>query len=266
MTRKPYSTDLTDDQWAIVAPLLPPPRTRGRRPTVDRRRILDAIFYQAKNGCVWEDLPRDLPHDSTVYAYFERWRDDGTLVSVYEALHRRWRRETGRDEDPSAGSLDSRSVQAAPEAAERGKDANKKVVGRKQHLCVDTDGLPLAVAVTVASANDKAAAYALIDAAAERSPRLAKLWADGAYVSGPLAAHADAHGIDLMVVTQPKGAFAAVPRRWVLGAGPGPERTFAWLKRYRRLVLDFERLARTVVAFIYVALTRLLLNRLTLHS
>lgn len=260
MTRKPYSTDLTDDQWAIVAPLLPPPRTRGRRPTVDRRRILDAIFYQAKNGCVWEDLPRDLPHDSTVYAYFERWRDDGTLAAVYEALHRRWRRESGRDEDPSAGSVDSRSVQAAPEAAERGKDANKKVVGRKQHLCVDTEGLPMSVAVTVASANDKAAAYGLIDAAAERSPRLAKLWADGAYVSGPLAAHADGHGVDLAVVTQPKGAFAAVPRRWVV------ERTFAWLKRYRRLVLDFERLASTVVAFIYVALTRLLLNRLTLHS
>ncbi len=260
MTRKPYSTDLTDEQWALVAPLLPPPRTRGRRPTVDRRRVLDAIFYQAKNGCTWEDLPRDLPNDSTVYAYFERWRDDGTLAAVYEALHRRWRREAGRDEDPSAGSIDSRSVQAAPEALERGNDRNKRVVGRKQHLCVDTEGLPMAVAVTAASANDKAAAYGLIEAAAARSPRLSKLWADGAYVSGRLAAHADGHGIEFEVVTQPAGAFTAVPRRWVV------ERTFAWLKRYRRLVLDFERLAQTVVAFIHVALTRLLLNRLAPHS
>lgn len=267
MTRKPYSTDLTDEQWSIVAPLLPPPRARGRRPTVDRRRVLDAIFYQAKNGCVWEDLPRDLPNDSTVYAYFERWRDDGTLAAISrpprrggDALHRRWRRESGRDEGPSAGAVDSRSVQAAPEASERGKDPNKKVVGRKQHLCVDTEGLPLAVTVTVASANDKAAAYDLIDAAAERSPRLKKLWADGAYGSAPLADHAATKGVSFEVVSQPRGPFEPVARRWVV------ERTFAWLKRYRRLVLDFERLAETVVAFIYVALTRLLLNRLAPHS
>ena len=222
--------------------------------------MLDAIFYQVKNGCVWRDLPRDFPPYQTVYAYFERWRDDGTLAEVYHALRRRWRREAGRDEDPSAGSIDSRSVQAAPEAAERGKDPNKRVVGRKQHLCVDTEGLPMAVAVTVASANDKAAAYDLITAAAARSPRLAKLWADGAYVSSPLAEHAEAYGVDFEVVTQPRGAFAAVPRRWVV------ERTFAWLKRCHRLALDFERLAETVVAFIYVALTRLLLNRLAPHS
>jgi transposase len=260
MTRKPYTTDLTDEQWAIIAPLLPPPRPRGRRPSVDQRRVFDAILYQAKHGCTWEDLPRDLPNDSTVYAYFERWRDDATLARIYEALHRRWRRERGRDEDPSAGSLDSRSVQAAPEAAERGKDPNKRVVGRKQHLCVDTEGLPMAVSVTVASANDKAAAYDLIDAAAARSPRLAKLWADGAYVSAPLAEHAARHEIDFEVVSQERGPFAPIPRRWVV------ERTFAWLKRYRRLVLDFERLAESVVAFIYVALTRLLLRRLAPHS
>ena len=136
-------------------------------------------------------------------------------------------------------------MQATAEATERGKDPNKKVVGRKQHLCVDTEGLPLSVAVTVASANDKAAAYGLIDAAAERSPRLKKLWADGAYVSGPLEAHAESKGVSLEVVTRPKGPFEPVARRWVV------ERTFAWLKRYRRLVLDFERLAETVVAFIH---------------
>ena len=264
MSRRPYSTDLTDEQWAIVAPLLPPPRPRGRRPTVDRRRVLDAILYQTKNACTWRDLPRDFPNPTTVYRYFETWRDDGTLAAVYEALHRRWRREAGRDEDPSAGAVDSRSVQATSEAAERGNDPKKKVVGRKQHLCVDTEGFPLSLAVTAASANDKAAAYGLIERAAERSPRLAKLWADGAYVSGPLAAHAESHGVDFEVVGRPEGApergFVVVPRRWVV------ERTFAWLKRCRRLVHDFERLAATVEAFIYVALTRLLLNRLAPRS
>lgn len=259
-TPRPYSTDLSDEQWAIVQPLLPPPRPRGRRPRVNQRRILDAIFYQTKNACTWRDLPRDFPHHSTVYAYFERWRDDGTLETIYEALRRRWREQQGRHTDPSAGSIDSRSVQAAPEAAERGKDPNKRVTGRKQHLCVDTEGLPLAVAVTVASANDKAAAYALITAAAARSPRLAQLWADGAYASGPLEAHAAQHGVRIAVLGHEQGPFQVVTKRWVV------ERTFAWLKRYRRLVLDFERLASTVVGFIYVAMTRLLLNRLAPHS
>ncbi len=260
MSHRPYSTDLTDAQWAIVEPLLPPRLHRGRPSLTDRRRVLDAILYQTKNACTWRDLPRDFPKPTTVYRYFERWRDDGTLARIYEALHRRWRAESGRDEDPSAGSLDSRSVQAAGEANERGKDPNKKVVGRKQHLCVDTEGFLLSVAVTVASANDKAAAYELIERAAARSASLVKLWADGAYVSGPLEAHAKALGVDFEVVTQAKGPFAAVPRRWVV------ERTFAWLKRCRRLVLDFERLASTVEAFIYVALTRLLLNRLAPRS
>ena len=259
MSRRPYSTDLTDAQWAIVEPLLPPPRRRGRRPTVNRRRVLDAILYQTKNACTWRDLPRDFPAYTTVYRYFETWRDDGTLASVYQVLHRRWRREVGRDENPSAGSVDSRSVQATSEAAERGKDPNKRVVGRKQHLCVDTEGFPMAVAVTVASANDKAAAYALLDAAAARSPRLAKIWADGAYVSQPLTEHAAGRGIDFEVVERAEGSpergFVVIARRWVV------ERTFAWLKRCRRLVHDFERLATTVEAFIYLALMRLLLNR-----
>jgi putative transposase len=261
---RPYSTDLTDAQWALVEPLLPPPRPRGRRPRIDRRRVLDAILYQTKNACTWRDLPRDFPKPTTVYRYFEQWRDDGTLAAVYEALHRRWRRDVGRDENPSAGALDSRSVQATSEAAERGNDSKKKVVGRKQHLCVDTEGFPLSVEVTPASANDKAAAYGLIERAAARSPRLQKLWADGAYVSGPLEAHAQAHGVAFEVVGRPEGApvrgFAVIPRRWVV------ERTFAWLKRCRRLVHDFERLAVTVEAFIYLALTRLLLNRLAPRS
>ena len=129
-------------------------------------------------------------------------------------------------------------------------------MGRKQHPGV----VPVAVAVRVASANDKAAAYGLIDAAAERSPRLKKLWADGAYVSEPMSGHAGVEGVSFEVVAQPKGPFEPVARRWVV------ERTSAWLKRYRRLVLDFERLTETVVALIYVALTRLLLNRLAPHS
>lgn len=135
-----------------------------------------AILYLDKNGCAWRDLPHDFPNHNTVYVYFTLWRDDGTPERIYETLHGRWRRSVRRDENPSAGALDSQSVQAAHEAAERGDDRNKRIVGRKRHLCVDTEGLPLAIAVTPASANDNAAAYGLIEAAALRSPRLAKLW------------------------------------------------------------------------------------------
>lgn len=270
--KHPYSTDLTDAQWALVEPLLPPQRPRGRRPLISRRRVLDAIFYQAKNGCTWRDLPRDFPAWQTVYAYFKRWRDDGTLAHIYHTLHGRWRSEIGREFAPSAGSIDSQSVQAAPEAAERGSDPKKKVKGRKRHLCVDTEGFPMSVAVTVASANDKKAAYGLIEEAARRSPRLSRLWADTAYRSGPLAAHSAAYGVSLEVSggqhLPPRGGtkratragFQVAPRRWVV------ERTFAWLKRHRRLVHDFERLASTVEAFIYLAMTRILLNRLAPHS
>jgi putative transposase len=256
-----YTTDLTDEQWALVEPLIPPERPGGRHRTTDLRRTLEAIFYLDKNACGWRDLPHDFPAWQTVYAYFALWRDAGTLAAICEALHRRWRRSVGRDEDPSAGALDSQSVQAAPEAAERGSDRHKRVVGRKRHLCVDTEGLPMAVAVTVASANDKAAAYGLIAAAASRSPRLAKLWADGAYAGAPLAGHASGLGVDLEVVERHEGeGFVVAARRWVV------ERTFAWLKRYRRLVHDFERLSRTVEALIWVAMTRLLLNRLAPRS
>lgn len=151
-----------------------------------------------------------------------------------------------------------------PSTAEACRRPPKKVRGRKQHLCVDTEGFPLALAVTPASANDKAAAYGLIERAAARSPQLKKLWADGAYVSGPLEEHAEGHGVDFEVVGRPDGSpergFVVIPRRWVV------ERTFAWLKRCRRLVHDFERLAVTVEAFIYLTLTRLLLNRLAPRS
>lgn len=254
---KPYTTDLTDEQWALVEPMIPLERLGGRHRTTDPRRVLEALFYLDKNACGWRDLPHDFPAWQTVYAYFALWRDTGTLASIYETLHRQWRESVGRDENPSAGAIDSQSVQAAPEAAERGNDANKRVVGRKRHLCVDTEGLPIAVAVSVASANDKAAAYDLIEAAVARSPRLAKLWADEAYVSGPLAEHASGLGVDLEVVKRHEGkGFVVAARRWVV------ERTFAWLVRYRRLVHDFERLARTVEALIWLAMTRLLLKRL----
>lgn len=254
---KRYSTDLTDAQWALIEPLIPPARPGGHPRTTDVRRVLEAIFYIDKNGCAWRDLPHDFPNHNTVYAYFARWRDDGTLERIYETLRCQWRRHIGRPEEPSAGALDSQSVQAAAEAAERGNDPFKHVRGRKRHLMVDTEGLPLAVAVTPASSNDKAAAYAVIDYVAAHHPRLRQVWVDDSYRSGPLERFAAERGVCLTVVKGLKGTgFVVAARRWVV------ERTFAWITRYRRLCHDFERLAETVVAFIQVAMTRVLLRRL----
>lgn len=252
-----YSTDLTDEQWALVAPLIPPARPGGHPRTTDIRRVLDAIFYLDKNGCTWRDLPHDFPNHNTVYAYFALWRDNGTLERIYETLHQQWRQRIGRKATPSAAAIDSQSVQAAPEAQERGNDPKKRVRGRKRHLVVDTEGLPLAVVVTPADCNDKAAAYGLIDYVIERNPRLKKLWADLGYVSEPLALFAAERGVELEVTgSHEHKGFVVEARRWVV------ERTFAWLMRCRRLCRDFERLAQTVVALIYLSMMRLLLNRL----
>jgi putative transposase len=200
MSRRPYSTDLADDQWAIVEPLLPPPRPRGRRPTVDRRRVLDATLYQTMNACVRRDLPRDFPNPTTVY-----------------------RSTAGGGARPAATRTRRRGPSTAGASGRRRRrpsDPKKKAKGRKQHLCVDTEGLMLSVGVTAASADDKAAAYGLVARAAARNPRLKKLWADGAYMSGPLGEDAAGHGADFEVVGRPEGAPArgrAGPR--VRGAG-----------------------------------------------
>ena len=258
--RKRYTTDLTDEQWGLIEPMIPPQRTGGDKRTTDMREVTNAILYLTKNGCSWRDLPGDFPPHQTVYDYFSRWRDDGTWQTIYGVLHRRWRQSIGREETPSAAVIDSQSVQAAEEAESRGSDTNKRVKGRKRHLMVDTEGLPVAVVVTDASANDKRGARPLLAAVKDVLPRLKKLWADGAYESGPLSEEASDQGVELEVVgrggVSRGGGFVVVPRRWVV------ERTFAWLMRSRRLCRDFERLARTVEALIYVAMTRLLLNRL----
>jgi putative transposase len=262
--RKHYTSDLRDEQWALVEPLIPPQRTGGNKRTTDMREVVNAILYLTKNGCAWRDLPGDFPAWETVYDYFGRWRDDGTWQAIYEALHRRWRESVGREQTPSAAVIDSQSVQAAEEAESRGSDTNKRVKGRKRHLMVDTEGLPVAVVVTDASANDKRGARLLLAAVKDVLPRLKKLWADGAYESGPLSEEAQDQGIDLEVVKRSEDdkapGFVVVPRRWVV------ERTFAWLGRYRRLSKDYEQHPRSSETMIRLAMINLMVHRLRPES
>jgi transposase len=180
---KCYPSDLTDAQWELIEPLVPAPRSGGRPAVHSRRRVVDAILYVNRTGCAWRQLPHDFPPWATVFWYHKRWREDGVVDRLHDALRDRVRDASDRDPMASVGCVDAQSVKGADTVgvAVRGFDAGKKVNGRKRHVVVDTMGLLLLVVITSASVQDRDGARTLLDRLTMAMPSLSLLWADGGY-------------------------------------------------------------------------------------
>ena len=256
---KRYPSDLTDEEWSAIEPLMPKAAKRGRKRATDLREVVNAIRYMVRSGCEWRMLPIHFPPWQTVYWWFRRFVRLLLFRTIHDLAVMIDRERAGRAASPSAGVIDSQAVKAPAPGAKRGYDAAKKVVGRKRHIAVDTDGRLLMVNLTTADISDSAGAHSILEAIRKRWPWVKHLFADGAYDRRKLLDKAAFLDFTIAVVKRIDGepGFKVLPRRWVV------ERSFGWLTRHRRLVRDYEQRLDVSEAMIYAAMGSLLIRRIT---
>jgi transposase len=260
MARKPYPSDVTDDEWAFAAPYLTLMREDAPQREHSLREVFNALRWLVRSGAAWRMMPHDFPPWPMVYQQTQRWIAAGVFEAMVQDLRELLRMAEGRCAQPSAAIFDSRTLQSTRESGGRaGYDGAKRRKGSKVHLAVDTLGHLLALCVTPANEQDRAQVKKLAKDVADATDEEVRLaFVDQGYTGDQPAADAKRHGIELEVVklSQAKRGFVLLPRRWVV------ERSIAWLARFRRLARDYERLSKTLaglhlLAFACVMLTRL---------
>ena len=259
-----YDSDLTDNEWAEIAPLIPPAKPGGNKRSIDLREVVNGLMYILSTGCQWRAIPKDLAARSTVYDYFDRWSWDGTLERMHHALYVKCREQVSREASPTVAIVDAQSVKSAEKGGAHidphGYDAGKKIKGKKRHVLVDTRGLMLHSIVTAADIQDRDGAASLLGTLFGLYPFLLKLYADGGY-QGPefrrsLKTVLSKVNVEIVKRADQVKGFVVLPKRWVV------ERTLAWLNRCRRLAKDWENLNHKARAFLLMASFRLMVRRL----
>jgi transposase len=259
MERKGYPSDVSNEEWAFVAPYLTLMKADAPQREHDLREVFNGLRWQVRSGAGWRMLPHDLPPWWAVYQQTQRWLKAGVFEAIVHDLRELLRKAHDRQPQPSAAIFDSRTLRSSPESGGRaGYDGHKRKRGSKVHMAVDTLGHLLALLVTPANEQDRAQVEQLakqVQAATGQSVELA--YVDQGYTGKAAEQAAAEHSIQLEVVKLPeaKRGFVLLPRRWVV------ERSFAWATRFRRLARDYERLPETLAGLHFLAFAIVLLRR-----